>query len=197
MAFVLGGIVLALTHGSMAAPTVIANNTGYSAACYDFNNYVAATDSPVIGGWVILTPASGDTRTRGGRHLFRGFGKVCTGTALSSATDFSQRYVGRLSYYSSAQEWYVAGTAYSDSCSGADGPCMTTWYPMAESLRPSCTSNAAPIRVSGYVRSDGGTDLRPVHGYDLTGTNTAWFNPGSYPAGTILDTWVCVKTDTY
>lgn len=203
MMLIVGGLMFAFTQAvGAAAPTAIANNTGYSAACYDFNDYIPATESPVIGGWALITPPPGMGKYLGNtvnNYLVHPFGKICTGVALSQNTDTYNRYTGRLAKNSTSYGWYVAGPAWFDNQTGCTSEtCGYDWKPLPESLFMACPSNSAPIKVSNYVRSDGGQIITPVHSFDVSAANTAaWLSPGSYPAGTRLETFVCVKTDTY
>lgn len=180
----------------MAAPTVITGNPGFAVACYDFNDYIPAVDSPVVGGWVMVKPNPSNYTgydSWPNSFYFRGFGKVCTKNALSQTTSQGDLVVGRLSVRSNAYGWYAAGTATKVTSDDSG------WFNYSEipnnTLKPSCPNNTAPIMVSNYTRSDGGVVVPPIHGYDIAGAN-AWIYPASYPAGTTIEAFVCVKTDT-
>lgn len=192
----MGVLMLAGASSAIAgAPTAIANNTGYSAACYDFNDYIPSTDSPVVGGASVLRTKSGYGQGRFATHFF---GKVCTSTPLNYAPG-SWAAIGYLTYYGSySSEWYNSGPSeqevvclipnyYGGACYG-DVP--------EPALKVVCPFNTAPIKVSGYTRSDGGATWTNVHGYDV-GSAAAWYDPRAISGVTsAMETILCVKTDT-
>lgn len=157
--------------------------------CYNFNNFIPPTDSPVIGGIVMMHV--GNQPINNPQYVFRGFGKACVTTPLvyASPPHPGWLYGGYLQGYSaSSGDWYIAGVAQS---------CSDSCWNLPPSVYASCPSNTAPIRANNYVLPDGGILVPSINSYSLRTYTHVWDNPLQYPATyQIRDVILCVKTDT-
>lgn len=167
------GLALAgMSAGAAAAPTLISNASAFSGPCYNFNNYIPSTDTPVIGGAVTATK---DIYSDGGTivTIYRGFGNVCSPVALVLAPHTS--LMGYLAYYTQ-----VYGV-------------QNEWF-RVPNTKVTCPFNSAPIKVSGYTRTDGGLVVPNVIPYDFNIGSLSAASPHTF--GATMELTLCVKTDT-
>lgn len=167
-------------------PTLIGSNPGVAQFCYDANNYIPSNDSPVVGGWTAIytqNPEGTINYSLPLGYMIRPFGKFCTDRQLTNTTADanynSDPVAGRkLRYSGASSEWYIGGAAQIvSSCYD----CTTVYGAHKEypAIGMACPPNTAPIRVSGYVRSDGGSMTAPLHAYDIFSnhsSNNRWIN---------------------
>lgn len=179
--------------GYAAAPTAIAANPGFASGCYNFNNYVAASGSPVVGGALTVAGNYG--------FYMAPFGQVCSkGAPLTYARPQYQSWVtfypGYLAWYTygyGSDAWYYAGPAsvsyYDNGCA-----CSLTKSVDNPTVSVACPWNTALIESSGYVRPDGGSIAPNIINADLgVGSGIYWMSPLT---GTKTKLFLCVKTDT-
>lgn len=141
--FALLGLAMGGTAtGAMAAsPTLISSSTGFN--CYNFNDYIPSTDSPVVGGW--MTYASGE-------HYIAPFGQMCTNSKFGAISGI----------------WYSAGAAsvaapWEHGC--GDNGCAPLYVDIAPGMFGICPNNTATIKIDKYLRSDGVWMIPPASKY--------------------------------
>lgn len=169
---------LALAFGAAVAhaatPTLISSAGGVN--CYNFNDYIASTDSPVVGGWMTYSNtwrvriAFSTYRTEGS-HYIAPFGAMCSNSGFGAI----------------GGNWYGAGSSVIIVPAGCYD-CAETFADMAPSVRGICPANTATIKVDKYLRSDGVWMVPPASNY-VGGFAGFQETPSAV--------WLCVKTDTY
>lgn len=192
-------LAVPVTAQAAPAPTPIGNfsnfnglirpNTGpVTSYCYNFNNYIQPTDSPVIGGIVI----GESIENRSWKvYLVRGFGKACVTKSLTFASPANPAWFTAgwlIGHSASTGDWYSGG--FTESC----GESCSRIPPL---MSGSCPANTAPIQVYGYVLPDGGTLVPNINSYLFRYVTPTWDNPLAYPNSyQITSVMLCVKTDT-
>ena len=163
--------------------------------CYDFDNYIRPTDSPVIGGYVPYGVAS-DRVPGGGDGSFWAYGVVCFNIPYGGVVDpYNNANLTRYPYYlgtafygdSRAPGLFWSGRFVSDSNNNWN------WTPIVEAT---CPANSALIMAPGYVRGDGATPPTLNYYSSIGGGQLAQGNAATYTARAKLRHAVCVKTDT-
>ena len=172
-------ILLGGAQAYAGTPTLISSAGGVN--CYNFNDYIPSTDSPVIGGWMTYSNKwsvriSWSTYRTEGSHYVAPFGVMCSNSGFGAI----------------GGTWYGAGTSvttapWTPECTG-DNICGTLYADVPPSVRGICPNNTATIKVDKYLRSDGVWMIPPASNY-IGGAGGFHQTPSAV--------WLCVKTDTY
>lgn len=214
-AFVVGAFASAVMSATatvaMAAPTLLSSSPpGYMGVggqyCYDFGNYVPATDSPVVGGAHIAVLNSSYNVYGHHFYVMSGFGKVCSQTPLSGLG-----YSGTA--YESHGLWYrsIHPTNADELC--IYNPSYDTTSCIKRHAEITCSPGHAVIQAHRYTRTDGiANPIGPIHPYDISGYahgySATWaMESGFYDWSTVASGWLqfkpdkvktilCVKSDT-